>query len=1275
MPYRQLITIPMTTGASGDTLHVSVALVPRLHEKGTLADYSLDWAHWPTIAAALSFDVLFNRAPAPINPARITVVSPTPRLDVWEALFGRAATSSQPVDQYSFVDRRHTEFRAFPSVPVVDALRDLYAEVSDKFPESPPTSREVLALTASAIFKGSTLLDAEKHLLPTSEPAVVPLDGPGIEFHQMLTILRAHPHLLRLLGLVVDLDIELQPLAPPPRMIRVRTDWAATTGAGARDECPLVMQLDGELWPLPLFPDEHVGQYLKLNNGERYRMTTSDLASASQRLLDFQRTVVARDGAAPIPAPLEAGIAVVHTDLAASMSRRLTHQRNLEDDIDRWLTNRINRPPIIGLEDVAAGYRYDLIDLDDPTWRSPFERRSIAGYTFPRVPALDIEVPDDEGRWTLAVSTEGDELHTPRSTRVTYSQEGKPDIHKDEANDQTTWRLPIEAFRWNGWSAATPHPGSSLSSSGRAVEPAGNKVVTGQAAQLEVDYRPVPGTLPRLRYGNTYQMRARATDLAGNSRTVAEVAPNEAVSPPITFGRTQPVLAPIPIRTVPKAIPGVGDTAATLVIKSELDQPDQDIAITTRHMYPPRLSQARLELHGLPAGGVDPASYDFLAERDALRLDDQVGADPVTGDLVSGSFGADGQHVPADDQPLANYIVDPAATGVTFGGAPGEIDPITTTYRGSWPEQRALQVELHAGDDATEIPPEGAVEPLRFWVARGRVREIELSHTVATDLVEHFDAYRMLAPARQHELRDLIERGRHHIVSARAPLTLVHAVRVPVEPATFSGAVPALSRDAGSRFGAITTGINIDRPSTERVVLIGDWTDPVDVLADTAPSERSYRADTAVPIELGPDDWEHVGLLDGTTLDLVDPRRHTVTLQMTAFSRFSRYFTEQVDGFRIPAASGLAVLPVTEGVVPRSVKIVDADGATLRRDIDFTVDRATGTITRVPTGSLELDTDLTVRYIPLPISRPSIDAPRGTTTQVFPAAIRPTPPVVAGVVPAATRTIDEADDRIIVDHDGRVVRVMLERPWWSSGEEERLAVVLDRNPPAGTVPTRTRWGRDPLVSGGAEIVAPMVGMFPAATETAHVGDADVAAHAVVFDAERGVWIADVPIEAEIGERPFLQLTLARYQPIALDGLALSDEVGTDPVRLGPRRRTAAQRQATPGDVLCSMWHAPIDHTVQVRVQQADTGITDPDLRWADLLDGLDPMIVTLSPSVVRGTTRHRGVITLPTSSTNLRLVLEDLEPVMRTDADTGAAVEDVELVYRETVEIPSDWLL
>ena len=109
---------------------------------------------------------------------------------------------------------------------MVDGLKELYLAVSDEFPEVPPTPAEVLDMIEAEFLRNSTLQAADDYLAPTADPPIVPTEGPGLEFHELMTVLRAHPHLLRLLGLVVDFEVQLQAGAPLPAAVRVNTNWA-----------------------------------------------------------------------------------------------------------------------------------------------------------------------------------------------------------------------------------------------------------------------------------------------------------------------------------------------------------------------------------------------------------------------------------------------------------------------------------------------------------------------------------------------------------------------------------------------------------------------------------------------------------------------------------------------------------------------------------------------------------------------------------------------------------------------------------------------------------------------------------------------------------------------------------------------------------------------------------------------------------------------------------------------------------------------------------------
>ena len=78
--------------------------------------------------------------------------------------------------------------------------------------------------------------------------------------------------------------------------------------------------------------------------------------------------------------------------------------------------------------------------------------------------------------------------------------------------------------RWAGWSLSVPFPAKSLSRHGdpdKAVPPDGDdpeyrtdEAIT--AFKVRASYRVVPGSLPRLRFGARYRVRARAVRVPGD---------------------------------------------------------------------------------------------------------------------------------------------------------------------------------------------------------------------------------------------------------------------------------------------------------------------------------------------------------------------------------------------------------------------------------------------------------------------------------------------------------------------------------------------------------------------------------------------------------------------------------------------------------------------------------------------------------------------------------------------------------------------------------------
>jgi hypothetical protein len=180
---------------------------------------------------------------------------------------------------------------------------------------------------------------------------------------------------------------------------------------------------------------------------------------------------------------------------------------------------------------------------------------------------------------------------------------------------------------------------------------------------------------------------------------------------------------------------------------------------------------------------------------------------------------------------------------------------------------------------------------------------------------------------------------------------------------------------------------------------------------------------------------------------------------------------------------------------------------------------------------------------------------------------RPSPPTVLATRPAFAfsefpMATAEGVPGVSRERSGGRLRLELARPWYQTGDGERLAVVLwDRSgdaPPADLRPFITQIGRDPIwVTSDPErwpLAADLLGAAgPARTTTLpdSLQQVLVVPYEPWFHVDR--WYVDVAFGPTGSYCPVVQLAVARYQPDSIDGLDLSQVVVTEMVPLLPTR--------------------------------------------------------------------------------------------------------------------------
>lgn len=1224
-------------GKPNDTGHLSVYLAPRARASARVAD--TDWRDWPAVVRGLTFTVTIDGNTVPAS--QVSVVSPPPDSAIWAAVLAPDTVWNG----WEFTDRRGRQYLSLPEGDVHDDIVAAYVAVANAFPVTIPTVADLRGLPDVADLLGSggvareRLGQARRFTTRSTGPTAAG-GGQGmdtVDFNQALSLLGRHPHLLRLLGIVVDLDVKLP--ATYSR-VAVQTDIMNRPGNTVREVSPHTC-VDADFWS--------VG-YEDLRAAT---LTQIDVLNAAGTLSEFVRTFADTDGPAPLPSLQEFGVAITRSDAPGLLESRAVRMAEIEQQIRRLVTGEIDDMTLCDA-DVVIGHRVD-VSVVGGAFRSLHRRVSADGYRFPRDPALKAEPGPDENWVSTMLGTE--------TTREASQQRARPVLH-----------------RWSGWSAAAAPAGRVLDPvTGNAVEPQTSTPVPGPI-QFLAEYQVQAGTLPALRYGSRYVVRARQVDISGVSRDVIDPGRSGSQPPPIRFGRWSAIASPSVVRRTVAPIPGVDDTPTQLVIKSELHGDDATLPPTDRLLFPPVGTQQIAERHGVPDGGADPAAYAVLATRDGRSLTDDTSADPMTAERVVVGEAPPGQD-PADGpvQMGVSYLPDPAGTGIGFTGVPGVAGTLVVPWSGVWPELSTQRVVLAAGPEQTTlVDADDAVEirlPKAGWI------DVEIGCSVQAPFTDHFGLVAHVregrSPREVARLERALREGRFWLVSARKTLTLIHAVRVPL-------AVPAITalraeRRLGGRQARLIGGLSLDRASTRQVTLRGSWTDPVDVADEAGPRDIHAQALIGkVPVD-------REGRPRRAEVDLSwradDTRHRQVAVTAEAFSRFSRHFTEQ----RVVTVRDNPVLVELGELVPSSVVVSD-DERTFTFGVDYSLDETLGTITRLPGSAIQQDSSVTVRWIPRPTSR------RSDEDGAEPFILRvvntrpPQSPDVLETLPAFQRRHRRSEHMAQVHHHGRVVRVWLGRGWFSSGTGELLGVVCDE---AGSdTLTTSVAGKDPLFSAAEP--APIAPGALASASTVAAGltsldgrRVDVAGHDVTFDADTRRWFADVVINDDASYLPFVRLVLCRLQPHSVDGAHLSPLVVTDPLRMGPTRLSTVRVTngqasldvtvegqshsgvADPGHQPSSQMHY---NRMTAWIEERDATVADLDLGWS-VIDGP----VTLDRRHRGRATRWHHEFTLPVggfgAKADIRVRLEETEPLMRGPKATPSITHKP--VFVETIALPS----
>ena len=302
-------------------------------------------------------------------------------------------------------------------------------------------------------------------------------------------------------------------------------------------------------------------------------------------------------------------------------------------------------------------------------------------------------------------------------------------------------------------------------------------------------------------------------------------------------------------------------------------------------------------------------------------------------------------------------------------------------------------------------------------------------------------------------------------------------------------------------------------------------------------------------------------------------------------------------------------------------------------------------------------------------------------------SVRPSAPVVLGVVPAFRWQREEDDSHIEHHRQSGRLRVELARPWLQTGEGEQLAVVLAPAPDslAAAADLVTRVGRDPLFGTPATPAYPTPDWFtrpyrggvplPEANSSVTIVPIDV-----VPDGDR--WYADIEFSGVPGRfyNPLIQLAVARYQSDTIEELSpLSPVVITDRVPLLPDRRVTVTRSGNEITIaVAGTSPQPLNHLEVILESGAPELLTEKlDLAVED--PAAEPLLPVWRPVPGAKVTRNaaNGTIpklTLPAApGRRLRLRLRETEDRLGEAVGTSPADLRRRNVFVDTIVLPPNW--
>ncbi len=923
-----------------------------------------------------------------------------------------------------------------------------------------------------------------------------------------------------------------------------------------------------------------------------------------------------------LPAMRSSGIAITKNGMAEHIFSRFKNSTNLQTHL---LTAapfhselKIKIPVnILYSSDLIQGYRMDISYEPEPDkWYSLHQRKDdYTWYNESNQPNTITGIEPDEGYIELALA--------------------------EDREDPDDVFVPETLVRWEGWSLSVRKPGYAINESdeyelkgkdtlkrdfindNKTIEKKKYTFDPDMEFKINAQSNIVAGTLPKLRFGKDYRIRIRAVDLAGNSVSLSQQSEdaNETTRKNIRYLRYEPLASPIVL--VGNQLKD-GEFMEHMVIRSNFDANSKDYEnkfpvdhqvfdeFSQRYLLPPKNSQMVAETHGMfeKAFSNNPTAakeiYDLITSHEGLYQQDNKNSEKV--------------YQPSEVEII--YLPDPMAAGVALFLAEGlehthtqefkprmfgffsndEVSPSDTNkdIPENWYKAGMIRIKLEEGDVGSKWDASQRI--FTVYLPKGFRTRIKFSTFWRENDFKQLSALWGLvkekSPSNISELEQLVRAGQHWMLSPSREMELVHAVQQPVTEPVIQALIP--ERNYGDTIANVNTRFLVHGESTEKVEFQAKWTefndDGISLTIKKIQGTNSIQ-DIAVSYV---DDLITKGTIptfpkleiQANPKLVFQPHRQFERRTQTEFKvdpqpesmRVNTLFKAQSTSFDKLQQEKLAA---PKNLTNRLKFEIKESRFNFLKHIELRIDPL-----------IQLFSDTKHRWVDYRIVASSryreyfdkilkqyedqhtVRESQWVEKINILSTARPKIPEIDYVIPTFEWHKTQDQNTICHQRLGGGLRVFLKRPWFSSGDDEMLGVLLPPSPfktptlaaiPQGYTAYFTHWGLDPLHnSTQPDLLSPAPENFrmnPTFDENVHYPDmgnthTNVVAYPVIFDEDRQQWFCDLAINPKNMYFPFVRLALARYQPHSVrkgdTDVCLSPVVMADMMQLMPDRTTVIQ---------------------------------------------------------------------------------------------------------------------